>query len=308
MAFALREIEGGTGARRGTPTTHPVSHFQLPHPVVGAIRESPVPPQREPPIPPPSALADPRTPSPHRRGNPRGCPGPLRKSVHPEPVEGPSATNSTYRPALPQIVVPAEAGTQGRCAARRRLRPPSFLRPTSRHSCEGRNPEGRWAGQPHQHRPSRPPKRQPSVVGAFRESPVPPQREPPISPPSALADPRTPSPHRRGNPSGRPLPIALNQSKGTLHDRSVGATLVVALPRTPSPSATPHPDTASLPPRATLRYRRAMENAVQRPCQANYRAAITNRFVASALCVGDRVGFAHPKGRLFTMGEKFLDL
>ena len=61
MPFALREIEGGTGARRGTPTTNPVSHFQLPHPVVGAIRESPVPPQREPPIPPPSALADPRT-------------------------------------------------------------------------------------------------------------------------------------------------------------------------------------------------------------------------------------------------------
>ena len=148
VPFALREIEGGTGARRGTPTTNPVSHFQLPHPVVGAIRESPVPPQREPPIPPPLALADPRTPSPHRRGNPRGCPGPLRKSVHPEPVEGPSATNSTYRPALPQIVVPAEAGTQGRCAARRRLRPPSFLRPTSRHSCEGRNPEGPTGATP----------------------------------------------------------------------------------------------------------------------------------------------------------------
>ena len=180
MPFALREIEGGTGARRGTPTTNPVSHFQLPHPVVGAIRESPVPPQREPPIPPPSALADPRTPSPHRRGNPRGCPGPLRKSVHPEPVEG--------------------------------------------------HPHGRY----------------------------------------------------------------------------VGATLMVALPRTPSPSATPHPDTAPLPPRATLRYRRAVENAVQCPCQANHRATITNRFVASALCVDDQTAFAHPKGRLFTMGEKIL--
>ena len=46
----------------GSPTTTPHRAPDSPHPVVGAIRESPVPPQRELPPPPPTELAGPNTP------------------------------------------------------------------------------------------------------------------------------------------------------------------------------------------------------------------------------------------------------
>ena len=93
-----------------------------------------------------------------------------------------------------------------------------------------------------------------------------------------------------------PLPIALNQSKGTLHDRSVGATLVVALPRTPSPSATPHPDTASLPPRATLRYLYGMKAQTSGRYSSIAGIEPTDRFVARALRVSDGAGRGAPQG------------
>ena len=90
--------------------------------------------------------------------------------------------------------------------------------PHERHSCEGRNPEGRGAGR------LRPPSHPPlPVVGAVREPPVPPQRDPhptTTNSPRHTAHPPRASFPRSGNPgqgrgAGRlrppsrpPLPIA----------------------------------------------------------------------------------------------------
>ena len=47
--FALREIEGGTGARRGMLTAAPPSENRTQPITVGAVREPPVPRERDPP-------------------------------------------------------------------------------------------------------------------------------------------------------------------------------------------------------------------------------------------------------------------
>ena len=133
--FALREIEGGTGAGRGNPITENRRRSRHPpHPVVGAFRERPVPPQRDPRH---SITASACRPTPTSPSFPR------RREPH-----LPQQTPSTNPPN--PTVVPAFAGTQGRCAARWRLRPPSFpppnpsfLRPPAASFL--RRQEPRWA-------------------------------------------------------------------------------------------------------------------------------------------------------------------
>ena len=148
------------GAERGNPTkTHRRGTPKRQPPVVGAFREWPVPPQRD----------------PH-----------------------PSITASTCRPARPH-----------------------------RHTGESRYPEGRRAGQPHQNLPPWNPQTPTQCVGAFREWPVPPQRDPhPTITASAY---RPTQPHRRSRFRGNP-----GQGRGEVASPS------------PAVSATPHRHSCAL--------------------------------------------------------------
>ena len=156
------------------PHNHPPSRPQLrQHPVVGAIRESPVPRERDPH----PTTTSPRitTRSPPRasflrrqesRGARRGASPPpthlllpvvgaLPKSVRPEPVEGP-----------PARVIPAKAVIQ-RGAARGRLRPPSHPPlPTARALPKSVRPE------PVEARPEGT-RRGPSATSSSRVTPAP---------------------------------------------------------------------------------------------------------------------------------------
>ena len=121
--------------------------------------------------PPPKPPSLPRLPKPRRGGSrtarPAAAgPSPLR---HHQPLPTPT----------PPIVLPAL--------------------PHERHSCEGRNPEGRGAGR------LRPPSHPPlPVVGAVCEPPLPPQRDPH---PTASINPRRP-PHPPSSFPRKPGPRA----------------------------------------------------------------------------------------------------
>ena len=90
-------------------------------------------------------------------------------------------------------VVPAFAGTQGRGAARGRLRLSSLPHSPMRHSCEGRNPEGRRVGRPHHQPPPSIPPRRTRSANSFALS----LSKGPPPPPATLASPQPPPSYRR---------------------------------------------------------------------------------------------------------------
>ncbi len=120
----------GRGAGRLRPPSHPplpiaraLPDTVRPEPVEGPHRHQHPPPPRTPPS---SYLRKPVS-----RGARRGAPPPkppshpplpiaraLPESVRPEPVEGPLTTSNPRHTPHPPIVVPANAGIQGRGAAR----------------------------------------------------------------------------------------------------------------------------------------------------------------------------------------------
>ena len=194
-------------------------------------------------------------------------------------------------PALPRTSFPPRPRHS-------RTPPRSILaHPHARHSCEGRNPEGRRAGHPHPKTQSHP---QLPVVGPLPKSvrPEPVEGGPRTPTPPALADPHTPlvlpaHPHARHSCKGRNpkrechagsgRPFALREIEGWTGGRR---------PRGDGPGRGPphhsprHPDTASLPPPQSLRYRLPMKVAIS----ANPTVARTVRIEAQSRRVKQQGG------------------
>ena len=152
-------------ARPAAARPSPLHHHQhLPsHPTPPSF-----PRRREPHLPQPTPSTNP----PHRRSRFRGNPGQVRGEVA-SPSPAISATPNRHSRAHPRVI-PAKAGTQRGTGRGATPPPPKDATPPPQHP----------------------------VVGAFREWPVPPQRDPH---PSITASAYRPTqPHRRSRESGNP--------------------------------------------------------------------------------------------------------
>ncbi len=135
----------------------------------------------------PHASSFPPTPTVHRRSRESGNPGQGRcASIRPEPVEGPPLG----------VVTPAPPTRPPRIPHASLLRPPSVI-PAKAGIQRGTGA----GGVPHHQPPSHPQLPRHPAVGALREAPVPPERDPT----SATSSTRRPAhPHRRSRESGNP--------------------------------------------------------------------------------------------------------
>ena len=191
------------GAPGGAPPPKPPSHPQLP--VVGAVREPPVPPQRDPhpttssprrPPPPSSFPHSPTSVIPAKAGTQRGA---ARGASVPHRVPHSPSQGRSPTPFALSLSKPVLRALEGGPTTNTPRRPP----PPHRRTGESRYPEGRGAVRLRP--PSRP--RLP-VVGAVREPPVPPQRDPH---PTTSSLRRPAHPHR---PSRTPPRASFSRSDG----------------------------------------------------------------------------------------------